>query len=134
MSHLPILQFCRVLASCLSLAALAGCSAAPSNSAAAEVATDGGNDGGSRHDGSPTADGSVCSYAPITNDSACPATYSYGLSGKPCAPVGMMCGYPGVGDGTADGCFSTAALWCRADADAGDGGADAGGGTWIAAQ
>ncbi len=127
----------RVLAPCLSVIALVGCSAATSDVPTVEdTATDGGHDGSASSDGSKTADGPICSYAPLANDPACPASYTYSFGGKACAPIGLMCGYPGAGDGTADGCFSTAMLWCRGDAGsgAGDAGADAGGGTWVAAQ
>lgn len=50
-----------------------------------------------------------------------------------CSPIGLTCAYPGQGDGTSNGCYSTAMGWCRSDAgDAGDG--EAGSGSWVLAQ
>jgi hypothetical protein len=81
----------------------------------------------------------VCDYPPYANPVGCPAQYAYSLNGKPCAPVGLKCAYPGAGDGMSNGCYSTAMMWCYGDGgigsvvDAGDGG-DAGSGTWTIAQ
>ncbi len=79
-------------------------------------------------------DGAACAYSPTQNDARCPAAYSFTYQGKSCADVGLVCAYPGAGDGMADGCFSTAVMWCRGDAGAGDGGADGGAGTWTVGQ
>lgn len=87
---------------------------------------DGGGDGGYAND--------ACSYPPVANDPACPATYSYSYGGKPCSPIGLNCAYPGAGDGESNGCYATAELWCRGDAGAGGGGADGGTGTWVFGQ
>jgi len=76
-------------------------------------------------------DGHVCSYPPVNNDPRCPASYSFTYAQSTCAPIGLTCAYPGQGDGTNDGCYATAMMWCRGDA----GDADAGGvGTWVLAQ
>ncbi|MGH7284257.1 MAG: hypothetical protein ACRELY_22245, partial [Polyangiaceae bacterium] len=79
----------------------------------------------------------ACTYSPVDNDPACPATYSYTFSGQPCVPVGLECGYPGAGDGESNGCYATAVLICTGDAGPGDldAGEDGGReGTWIAGQ
>lgn len=84
----------------------------------------------------------ACEYAPIDNTTGCPATYSHSYQDQPCAPVGLQCGYPGVGDEEPNGCFATAVLMCHGDggitdndagtlADGGDAGRE---GTWTAAQ
>jgi hypothetical protein len=81
--------------------------------------------------------GSTCSYPPVQNDPRCPGAYSWLHQGTPCPSKGLTCAYPGQGDGESDGCFATAMLWCGGDAgigDRGDGGPDAGPGTWTAAQ
>jgi hypothetical protein len=107
----------------------------PDTGAAAQVADSG-------HDASDAASelAIVCDYPPFANPVGCPTVYSYSFGGKPCNPIGLQCAYPGAGDGTSTGCFSTAMMWCRgadggisAILDAGDGG-DAGTGTWTIAQ
>jgi hypothetical protein len=79
----------------------------------------------------------VCDYPPYANPVGCPTQYAYSLKGKPCAPVGLQCAYPGMGDIKSDGCGATAMMWCYGDAglgaDAADSG-DAGTGTWTIAQ
>ncbi len=69
-------------------------------------------------------------------DPRCPAMYSFSYFGMPCPAVGLSCAYPGAGDGTANGCFATAMMWCHGEGGVGDldGGADAGPGTWTVAQ
>ena len=79
----------------------------------------------------------ACVYTPVTNDPACPTVYSHTYGGRPCVPVGLMCGYPGKGDGQPNGCFSTAVLICTGDGGPGDldAGEDGGrAGTWIVGQ
>jgi hypothetical protein len=76
---------------------------------------------------------STCVYPPVSNDSRCPATYRYSYFEQACSPIGLQCGYPGAGDGTPNGCWATASMWCRGDAGAGDGGSTASG-SWIVAQ
>ncbi len=79
----------------------------------------------------------ACAYPPYANPVGCPAQYSFSSQGKPCAPVGLRCSYPGMGDVKSDGCSATAMMWCYGDgglgADAADSG-DAGAGTWTVAQ
>ena len=72
-----------------------------------------------------------CTYPTVDNDPRCPGHYSYSYGGQPCPQIGLTCSYPGAGDGTSNGCFATAMLFCRGDAGAGDAG---GPGTWTAAQ
>jgi len=89
------------------------------------------------------ADGNVdCQYPDDAGNAAeCPATYSSSYQDTLCPQIGLSCAYPGKGDGTANGCYSTAVLLCNAP-DAGFGGhdaaifdgADAGSGFWTAAQ
>jgi hypothetical protein len=141
MTYSKMRRLGRSIACSLSLLAFVGCSAANTETLPLSGATDGGHDdGASSHDGSrasdAAADGPVCTDPRITNDPACPASYSSGNQGKPCAPIGLMCGYAGAGDGTPDGCFSTAAMWCRGDAGSGAaaGSTGASTGTWTVAQ
>ena len=68
-----------------------------------------------------------CGYPPVQNEAGCPSSYSHSYGGQSCSPVGLTCAYPGAGDGTSNGCASTAMLFCNGDA-----GADAG--TFTAAQ
>jgi hypothetical protein len=78
-----------------------------------------------------------CSDLPANNDPRCPSSYSTGYQGMACSPKGLTCAYPGVGDQLPSGCFATAVMWCYGDGgigDLGDGGPDAGPGTWTTAQ
>lgn len=87
----------------------------------------------SRPDGAIDAGSAQCSYPDAGNDPRCPATYYYGFSRKPCPELGLVCSYPGSGDGRADGCWGTAGLSCRPRNEL-DTAADAGGPTWIGVQ
>ena len=81
----------------------------------------------------PPVDGG-CTYTAANNDARCPANYAHTFQGEACSPIGLSCSYPGAGDGTPNGCASTAILSCHGDGGAEDSGADAGTGTWSAAQ
>ncbi len=79
-----------------------------------------------------------CVYPPVHNDPRCPSSYSSGYRGIGCAPVGLTCAYPGVGDPDGKGCLSTAMMWCTGpsgvgDLDAGPDGSTAAG-RWVTAQ
>jgi hypothetical protein len=92
----------------------------------AGVPYDGGHDAGHW----PSVDGGHSS----TNPPNCPPRYSHSYMGQPCSPIGLTCAYPGQGDGTFDGGYATAMMWCRGPGGIGDAGGDAGYGTWVIAQ
>ena len=91
--------------------------------------------GGKKTPGAPF--GSNCTYPEIKNPPGCPAAYS--RFGGSCDQIGLECWYPGVGDGTSDGCWATALMACQpprftdaGDADGGDGGPQTG--VWTSSQ
>ena len=80
---------------------------------------------------------SGCGTQTQTNDLSCP-TYWAGArllcgQGTICPKLGMTCSYPNSGDGTADGGWSTAMMFCT-DLHALSSGLDAGTGLWTCAQ
>lgn len=127
----------------LPLLVAAGATVGACSSAESSVSGDAGGDGGGTSDGHAQAKDSqpdvpvVCGYPPVANDPACPKAYTYN-SHAPCSPIGLNCSYPGAGDGTANGCYATAEMFCRGDVDSGadaTGNGDAGGtGYWLSAQ
>ncbi len=78
-------------------------------------------------DQEPAEAGPDCGAA---NEAGCPATYDTSSLPAACAPIGLTCSYPGKGDGNG-GC-NLANLQCEPIA--GDAGADAGQGRWVATQ
>jgi hypothetical protein len=128
----------RVLAFLLLLSGT-GCSAASPLTLDAGEVTPADSGGVGKDSGAATLDGGSdanladCGEpASPPNEAGCPATYSMSYLGEQCAPVGLVCAYPGAGDGISPGCNATAMLWCVA---AGEASVDAGGiGTWIVAQ
>ncbi len=101
-----------------------------------QVTTDGGDAAATSDALADALDAPLCSYPPENNDPRCPPSYSYSYGGQPCPAIGLTCAYPGAGDGTTDGCFATAMMFCHGDGGPGDldGGVEAGAGTWTVAQ
>jgi hypothetical protein len=62
--------------------------------------------------------GPECGAPDENNPDACPATYDTAALPATCAPLGLVCLYPGQGDGTSTGCASPAALSCLRNEDA----------------
>lgn len=70
------------------------------------------SDSDSESDGASTPS---CTYPDSGNPSECPAKYDVAQRGATCPREGLVCSYPGAGDGRGDGCWGTAQLSCRAD-------------------
>lgn len=63
--------------------------------------------------------GPECGSLDADNPEACPATYDTAALPATCAPLGVVCLYPGEGDGTStSGCTLPAALTCLRNEDA----------------
>jgi hypothetical protein len=67
---------------------------------------------------SPADAGPECGDLDADNADACPAAYGTAGLSATCAPIGLVCLYPGQGDGTSTGCAATAALSCLRNEDA----------------
>jgi hypothetical protein len=101
-----------------------GCGAAVDDSGAPSTEAGPGRDASIDSKGGDSSPDADCgSPTPANNDPRCPsAANSWIESSGPCPEAGLTCTYPGLGDGTPNGCPSARNLTCGARFCAGDGG------------